>query len=163
VEEDQVKKEREATYAPAKRDKGVQWKNLNVSITKIMQEYCGEEKSDDLLTRGLKALNDLWKEDGMNIFARNPHELMRALEVLNIMTNAEIVIHSSIARKASSKQLHFMRSDCKKLDPPEWHKFVIVSKNSEGVHVSELPIDYYSPMDKNYEKYNQEYIKENST
>jgi len=29
--------------------------------------------------------------------------------------------------------------------------------------VSELPIDYYSPMDKNYEKYNQEYIKENST
>ncbi len=162
VEEDQVKKEREATYAPAKRDKGVEWKDLNVSITKIMQEYCGEEKSDDLLTRGLKALNDLWEEDGMNIFARNPHELMRALEVLNIMTNAEIVIHSSIARKASCKQLHFMRSDSKKLDPPEWHKFVIVSKNSEGVHVSELPIDYYSPMDKNYEKYNQEYIKENS-
>ena len=127
-----------------------------------MQEYCGEEKSDELLTQGLKALNDLREEDGMNIFARNPHELMRALEVLNIMTNAEIVIHSSIARKASSKQLHFMRSDYKKLDPPEWHKFVIVSKNSEGVHVSESPIDYYSPMDENYEKYNQEYIKENS-
>jgi hypothetical protein len=162
VEENQVKKERELAYAPAKLDKGVEWKDLNVSITKIMQEYCGEEKSDVLLNRGLKALHDLRKEDGTNVFARNPHELMRALEVLNIMTNAEIVIHSSLARKASCKQLHFMRSDYTEIDPPQWHKFVVVSKNSNGVRVSELPIDYYSSLNENYEKYNQDYIKENS-
>ncbi len=162
IDENQVQRERKSTYAPAKREKGIAWKDLNVSITKIMQEYCGAVKSDELLTQGLNVLQDLREGEGASVFARNPHELMRSLEVLNILTNAEIVIHSSLVRKASCKQLHFMRSDSTEMDPPEWHKFMVVSRNGHGVRLRELPIDYYAPMGENYEKHNQDYIRENS-
>ncbi|MFX0146889.1 MAG: hypothetical protein ACFE8E_03965, partial [Candidatus Hodarchaeota archaeon] len=91
--------------------------------------------------------------------ARNPHELMRTLEVLNIVTNAKIIIYSCLARKASSKHLHFVRSDYQELDPPEWHKFITVKLQNNKVKIGSLPIDYYGSLNENYETNNKEYLK----
>lgn len=156
----QVEDERARLYAPLKRRNGMGWKALNAAITRIMQNYCGAVKSHDLLNEGLKALKDLKENEAAALYARNPHDLLRAQEVLNILTNAELVLHSCLARKASSKQLQFQRLDYPEMDPPEWHKFVTVWRDEDGVKTGELPINYYGNLTENYERYNADYIKE---
>ena len=125
-----------------------------------MQNYCGAVKSDDLLHEGLRGIEELRANEASRLVARNPHDLLRAQETLNVLTNAELVIHSCLARKASSKQLMFQRLDYPAMDPPEWHKFVTVQRDAGGVRVGALPLDYYGDFATNYEKHNADYIRE---
>jgi len=156
----QVEAERARLYQPLRRKHGPSWQAVNLAITRIMQNYCGAVKSDDLLKEGLKALHDLDEEEGYKLSAGNPRELARVLEVLNIRTNAELVIHSCLARKASSKQLQFARLDYPEMDPPEWHKFVTVRKDEDGVHTGSLAIDFWGDLTENYERHAGDYLKE---
>lgn len=155
----QVAAERTRVYSPVNRGDGIGWKELNMHISRIMQNYCGAIKSDELLNTGLKLLKDMEENEAPKLYARNPHELIRSLEVLNILTNAEIIVHSCLARKASSKHLHFIRSDYPEMDPPELHKFITVKLENNSVKVSEKPIDYYGSLRENYEIHNREYIR----
>ncbi len=124
-----------------------------------MQNYCGEIKSEELLNIGLRLLENMEKEEAPKLYARNPHELIRSLEVLNILTNAKIIINSCIARKASSKHLHFRRSDYPEIDPPDWHKFLTVKLENNEVKIGEKSIDYYGDLKENYEFYNKTYLE----
>ena len=155
----QVEIEKEKIYSPLKRKEGLGWQEFNMHITRIMQNYCGEIKSEELLRIGLRLLKDMEENEVAKLYARNPHDLIRTLEVCNILTNAKIVVHSCLARKASSKHLHFIRSDYPEMDTPEWHKFVTVKLENNEVKVGEKPIDYYGSLINNYEIFNKEYIK----
>jgi succinate dehydrogenase/fumarate reductase flavoprotein subunit len=122
-----------------------------------MQHYCGEVKSKELLTTGIDLLKDIQKNEALQVSAQNPHDLVRTLEVWNILTNADIILHACLARKASSKPLHFHRSDFPEMDPPEWNKFVTIKLEENDVVASEKPLDYYGSLKKNYESHNQDY------
>lgn len=157
IHQPQVEAERARLFEPLSRQTGLSWQALAEAITRVMQNYCGAVKSDDLLNEGLRGLEDL-REASKSLVARNPHDLLRAQETLNVLTNAELVIHSCLARKASSQQLQFARLDYPEMDPPEWHKFVTVWKDESGVRNGSLPIDYYGNLTENYERHNQDYI-----
>ena len=88
---------------------------------------------------------------------------LRANETLNVLTNAELVIHSCLARKASSKELHFQRIDYPELDPPDWHRFVTIEKQPDGVKTGSLPLDYYGDFASSYAAHNADYIREGAT
>jgi hypothetical protein len=154
----QVEGEKNRIYGPLKVEPGLGWKEFNLHITRIMQNYCGEIKSENLLKMGLEELKEMRYTEVPKLYASNPHELMRTLEVINILSNAELIIHSCLARKASAKQLHFNRSDYPEMDPPEWHKFITIKKVNGIISVGEAPIDYYGDLKANYEKYNPNYI-----
>lgn len=155
----QVANERNRVFSPKNRHNGIGWKELNMSIARIMKNYCGEIKSEELLNMGLQRLMDIAENLAPQLFARTPHELMRSLEVLNILTNAEMVIHACLARKASAKYLHFIRCDYPQMDPPEWHKFITVRLEDSRVKIKEYPIDYYGCLKDSYEAHNKEYIE----
>ena len=159
IDRQQVNAEKNRVYAPLKPDRGISWKELNAASVKIMQHYCGGIKSRELLETGLKLLLDIQEKEAPQLMARNPHELMRSLEVLNILTNAEIVFHACLAREASSKQLHFVRSDFPHTDPPEWHKFITIALKENQVVRGEKPIDYYGDLKENYAKHTAAYIR----
>lgn len=159
IEHQQVESERKRIYTLVNRDSGRNWKELNSAISRIMQNYCGEIKSEGILNTGLSLLNDIKENEAKQLYTRNPHELIRSLEVLNILTNAELVIYACLARRASSKYLHFQRSDYPEMDPSEWHKFVTVRLENNRVKNSEKPIDYYGSLKENYEAHNQEYLR----
>ena len=124
-----------------------------------MQECCGAKKSRALLEEGLERLAQLQEGEAQKLYARNPHDWMRGIETLNVLTNAELVIHACLARRASSKQLNFTRTDCPEMDPDDWHKFVTVKKRNGGIEVGELSIDYYGPLAQRYQSENQDYIE----
>ena len=160
INREQVLTEKERILSPVKRKGGIGWKELNMYIARTMQNYCGETKSEQLLRTGLSLLNEIRDNTGSKLFAQNPHELIRSLEVLNILTNAEMVIHACLSRKASSKYLHFIRGDYPEMDPAKWHKFVTVRLENNRVKIGEKPIDYYGSLSENYESRNREYLEE---
>ena len=158
IDEKQIEDEQQRIYAPLENKSNVDWRQLNTAVTKIMQNYCGAFKSEELLSTGLIMLTDLRERETAKLSVRNPHELMRSLEVLNIMTNAELVMESCRARKASSKELDFVRLDFPDVDPPQWRKFITVRQSQNGIETGQLSLDYYGSLIENYEKNNLDYI-----
>jgi succinate dehydrogenase/fumarate reductase flavoprotein subunit len=151
IDRKQVENEKTRVYAPVSREHGIDWKELNIGICQIMQVYCGDVRNEESLMIGLKWLEELKEQEAKTVRARNPHELGRCLESLSLITLAEMVMHASLARKASSAWLGFQRSDYPEVDPSEWHKWITTKLDGGKVKIGELPIDYYEPLKENYE------------
>jgi len=146
-------------YAPVERDEGIGWKELKAGICRIMQDYCGEFKSEETLKMGLNWLKSIREGEGSKVHASNPHDLARVLECFSNITAGEMIIHSCLARKSSSRVLGFQRLDYPEMDPPEWDKFVTIRLENGEVRDGERPFKYwllppYAPTYKeNYKKH----------
>ena len=149
----QVEEEKARVYAALDNRDEIEWKELNAAMCRVMQNYCGEYKNEELLKIGLIWLDDLKNNESPRVCVDTPHKLMRTLEVLNILTCDEMIIHASMARKASSQRLGFSRLDYPETDPPNWHKWVTVRLERGTVKTGELPIDFWKPLAENYEKH----------
>ncbi len=143
---------------PLERNTGLGWKDVAVAVVGIMKECCGANKTRTLLETGLARIQELREGAASEVSAANPHEWMRCLEALNVLDNAEVVLHACLARRASSKQLNFNRSDYPEMDPPEWHKFILVRNTPDGLKVGEAPLDYYGSLKDNYKAHNRDYV-----
>ena len=135
------------------------WKEINAAIAKMMRNYCGEEKHENILKTGLEQLEKLEKTAYESAFANNPHELMRLHEVLNILTVSKLIVSASLARESSSDTLCFKRIDYPEQEREEDKKFIILSQRENQVKVESLPLDYYGNLKENYEKHNQNFIR----
>ena len=149
----QVEEEKTRVYSPLNGSGEIEWKELNTALCRVMQNYCSEYKNDELLNLGLIWLEDLRKNEGSRVCTDNPHKLIRTLEVFNIFTCSEMIIHASMARKASSRYLGFFRLDYPEVDPPEWHKWVTIKMKDGKIKSDQLPIDFWEPLVENYEKH----------
>ncbi|GAI10231.1 unnamed protein product [marine sediment metagenome] len=101
IDRKQVEEEKTRVYAPVKRKGDMGWKELHAGICRIMQDYCGEYKSEQILKMGLWWLNSIRESEAQRTYARNPHELWRTLECLSRLTVGEMIMHASLARKAN--------------------------------------------------------------
>jgi succinate dehydrogenase/fumarate reductase flavoprotein subunit len=144
VDPGQVAREKARLYAPlADRGRGIGWKELNAGIDRVMQDYCGAYKSEPILRAGLDLLQGLRESEAATVTAANPHELAHALECDALITAGEAVMHASLARRASSDLLGFVRLDYPEVDPPEWRKLLPIRRVDGEVLVRELPLDYH--------------------
>ena len=156
LDESQVTAEKDRIYSLVKDGDGLGWKALNMAVTRLMQHHCGDVKNDVALQEGLKRLQALQQNEARQLVARHPHDLMRCLEVLNILTNAEIILQASLARKAPQRYLHFKRSDDAHIDPNDWQCFVTVKQEAEQVITDKVPLDYYGSLTEQYQQHNPE-------
>jgi len=157
ISREQVALEKARIYAPIKRSDGIDWKELHAGIARTMQYFCSEFKTELLLNMGLDSLEDIEETHIPRLYALDPHKLMRSIEDLSMLTHGQIVLHASLARKASSQVLNFFRIDYPEIDPPEWCKFVTVKLENGKVKVGELPMNYWGDMKANYEAHNKDY------
>jgi len=92
------------------RKLGYHWTQMELAVQDIMDYYCGDERSENFLKRGLERLDQLRAETPLK--AENAHELGRCLEVRSIIENAEMVMRASLERKESRKHpSRFIRAD----------------------------------------------------
>ncbi len=133
------------------------WKELHAGIARGMQYFCSEYKTESLFRMGMETLQEIEEKWVPELCAPDPHKLMRSLEDLSILTHAQIVLHASMARKASSQFLNFQRIDFPQVDPPEWHKFVTVRQEAGKVSMGERPLGYWGNLKANYEAHNKDY------
>jgi succinate dehydrogenase/fumarate reductase flavoprotein subunit len=150
IDRKQVEVEKTRIYAPLQRKKGTGWKELHDGVCKIIQEYCGEQKNEELLTIGLQWLHELETGEAAQTCATNPHELMHTLRVHNMITMGKMMMEASRARRASNQYLGLTRTDCADADPNQWHKWLTLRFNGENVTTGELPLDYYGDLVGNY-------------
>ncbi len=156
----QVEAEKARVYAPVIRNKGgIGWKELNYAIARIMQDYCGLYKGEETLKFGLEHLKDIGETEVPAACAANPHELGRLLECFSLVTLGQMSLHASLARKASSVYLDFLRFDYPQLDPPDWQKLLSLRQENDRTECREVPFDYHlkppyaSTYRDNYEKH----------
>jgi succinate dehydrogenase/fumarate reductase flavoprotein subunit len=156
----QINAERTRAYTAVKQDKGGNgWKEINAAIARIMRDYCGRYKNETTLNLGLRLLEELKTAELASAYASNPHELGRLLECHALISVGELVIKSSLERKASNSILDFIRLDYPEIDPPEWNKLLPIRQENNKVEVRELPLDYHlrtpyaASYEENYKRY----------
>jgi succinate dehydrogenase/fumarate reductase flavoprotein subunit len=157
VMREQIEMEKQRIYEPAKRLAGIDWKEFRAGLCRVMQNYCGDIKNRELLNIGLTWYEDIRKNVMPQVYAANPHMLMRVIESFHILDCNELIIHASQARKASSRFLGFNRQDYTEIDPPHWHKYITIRQDESGIITEERPLDYAFPLNHNYERHNPDY------
>lgn len=157
ISREQVEREKARIYAPVKRSTGIEWKEVHAGISRVMQYYVSEFKTENLLKMGLEALRKIEAEAVPMLYAPDPHKLMRSLEDLSMLTYAQILIQSMLARQASSVPLNFQRIDYPALDPPEWQHFLTIKQEHGKVVTDKLPLTYWGNMKSGYEAHNKDY------
>ena len=115
------------------RQDGPDWKEINVAIQQIMFDYAGEKRTETLLEAGLRYLRRLKEKTYRTMIARNQHELLHCLEVLNLIDVGEVLFIAANERK-ETRGLH-VRPDYPYTNPT-LDKFLVVS-NVNGNPVTE--------------------------
>lgn len=115
------------------RENGAHWKEVNSTLTQIMQDYLGADlKSESMMAAGLKYLCDLRSAAYEELQAANSHELMRIAEVIDLLDMGEVAFLSVLNRKETRGQLR--RSDYKYTNPLlTGHLETIEKKDGEAV------------------------------
>jgi len=157
VNRKQVDAEKARVYAPLKRTEGIDWQEIRSGAARVMQNYCGGYKSEELLKIGLIWLKDFEENELSRMYAGNPHKLGRTIDTFDIVTCDQIIMQACLARKASSRFLGFYRLDYPEVDPPEWNKWITVRQEGGEVKVGEMPIDFAGSLNENYEARNKDY------
>ncbi|HAK54187.1 MAG: FAD-dependent oxidoreductase [Vicinamibacterales bacterium] len=122
------------------RARGFHWRDVELGVQNLMDRYCGEIRSDGMLTRGLERLEDAKRAP---LKADDPHELGRCLDVKSIIDNAELVLRSSLERRESRPvPFGFRRVEHPEQDDENWKIFLAIRRDREGrFSFSKLPTD----------------------
>jgi succinate dehydrogenase/fumarate reductase flavoprotein subunit len=121
------------------RQRGFYWKEVETHVQNLLDFYCGDMRSEALLTRGLERLEDA---KAAPLKAENPHELARSLDVKSIIDNSELVLRSSIERRESRPVPNgFRRAEYPKRDDANWLCFLAIQKKEGEFRFSKLPVE----------------------
>jgi len=159
-DEADLTKEKERLYRPMYVKDGMDWRELNKAISKAMQNYCGGIKNDMLLRQGIELLESYQRDFVPMLSCRNPHELMRTHEVLDILDVSMMILNACLLRKADSAQLCFERSDNDKSKAAEEDCFITISQENGTIMSRRVPKNYYGDVKTGYEAHNVDYREE---
>jgi succinate dehydrogenase/fumarate reductase flavoprotein subunit len=111
------------------RKQGPDWKEVNIALQQLMQDYAGVVRSESMLKAGLSYLRRMRKKVDQSMMARNRWELTRCLETLNLLDLGELVLVAANERK-ETRALH-IRSDFPLTDPVMDGKEIILRKEKD--------------------------------
>lgn len=129
----QLKGIEEKALAPMGREEGIPPQELEEKVRSIMTKHAYMAKTGPMLEHGLKLLREVREKWLPKVKAGNPHELMRAAEVRNIMTVAEIHMAASLFRTESVPYgRHFLHRLDHPTQHPTWYRQRVVVKKEDG-------------------------------
>jgi succinate dehydrogenase/fumarate reductase flavoprotein subunit len=108
------------------RRQGPDWKETNIALQQIMQDYAGFVRTETLLTAGLSYVRRLREKATSTMVAGNRWELTRALETLNLLDLGELAFLAARERK-ETRALH-NRPDYPLTDPVLDGKAIFVKR-----------------------------------
>jgi succinate dehydrogenase/fumarate reductase flavoprotein subunit len=138
--EAQISAEKNRIYSFVRGDTGYGWKEVQLGLCRVMQDYCGDYKNREVMEMGLWWLNSIRENELHSTVAANPHELGRTLGAEVRLSVCEIILQHCLARKSSTKALNFER-----LDYPEHKEERFALCQKDGKIISEdIPDDIYT-------------------
>jgi len=130
-EPEQVETERQRIFAPLEREEGLTPSQVEYKLRRMVNDYLQPPKVTRKMEIGLKRFSEI-REDLKRLKARNPHELMRAMEVHAILDCAELAAAASLYRTESRWGLYHYRTDYPERSETDWFTFVEVKKGADG-------------------------------
>jgi len=122
----QIQATRENDLAPLRRNQGVNPLELEDLVRKIMRHYVGVKKIEPRLKRGLELIKVIKENFVPALEASTPHELMRTLEVKNIIELAELHVAASLLRTETRMPPNHYRMDYPARDDVNWQRNLIL-------------------------------------
>lgn len=116
------------------REVGPDWKEVNIALQQIMKDYAGSVRSETILEAGLNHLRRVKQKAYSTMMAKNQWELIRCLEVLNLLDLGEIVFIAANERK-ETRGAH-VRPDYP-VTNPQLDRSVLLVKKADGKTVTE--------------------------
>ncbi|HLH12356.1 MAG TPA: fumarate reductase/succinate dehydrogenase flavoprotein subunit, partial [Methylovirgula sp.] len=131
IDADFVASEQERVLRPTRRDDGLTPHEVEYKIRRLVNDYLQPPKVTRKMEIGLKRFGEI-REDLAALVARDPHELMRALEVHSILDCAEMAAHASLFRTESRWGLYHYRVDHPQTDNENWFCHTLLEKGADG-------------------------------
>ena len=154
---EQIDREKERVLAPTKRDSGIEWKELHNGLSRVMQYYVGEFKSERTLDLALEEIERIEKYAVPQLYALDPHKLMRSLEDLSLIEHAKIMIRAMKERKLSNPKLSLTRVDYPDNDEEDMKYYLALHQEGGEVKFERIPLRYWGNMKEQYEAHNPDY------
>ena len=154
---EQVEKEKERVLAPTKRTGGIEWKELHNGLCRVMQYYVSEYKTDRLFELAKEEIARIEENAVPQLYALDPHKLMRSIEDLGAIEYAKIMIDAMQERKCSNMRLGISRLDYPEDDAKEAACYLTLKQVDGKTTFERLPIRYWGDLKANYEAHNPDY------
>ncbi|WKB54676.1 fumarate reductase/succinate dehydrogenase flavoprotein subunit [Eleftheria terrae] len=148
VDPAQVEQERARVWAPLLREHGLPPQQVEYKLRRCVNDYLQPPKVTRKMEIGLERFEAI-REDLQQLKARDPHELMRAMEVHFIRDCAEMAARASLYRTESRWGLYHARVDHPERNDAEWFVHAQLQKDAQGRMVSfKRPVaPYIVPID----------------
>lgn len=133
VDREQLRGIEETVLAPSKRSEGFHPTELEEKVRNVLTRYANVVKSEGMLRHGLGLIKELRDRVLPQLSTRNPHELMRAVEVRNIMDVAEMHMAAALYRTETVPYgRHFHHRIDYPTQHPSWYRQRVVIKREAG-------------------------------
>lgn len=129
--EDQVREAHELIYRPLRHPDGPPQPQVEYKLRRFVNDYVAPPKTAAKLSLAIRTFERM-SEEIAEMGARNPHELMRAVEVSFIRDCAEMAARSSHTRTESRWGLYHDRADLPGRDDAQWGYHLNLRKGAGG-------------------------------
>ena len=135
--------EQQRVLAPTRRTHGLTPYEVEYKIRRIVNDYLQPPKVTQKMLTGQQRLREI-AHDLDSLMARDPHELMRAMEVHSILDCALMATAASLFREESRWGLYHYRVDYPDRNDKDWFCHTLLTKNADGsMHSTKRPISPY--------------------
>ena len=140
VDRDRVHAERERVLAPLGREQGLWPLELENTVRKVVTDYVGFEKLEAKLQKCIAMLDGIEAGYMPALAAHDPHELMRALELQDILTVGRVHAQAAMLRTESRLVPWHYRMDYPEQDDEHWRRSLILWQENGQMHHDVTPI-----------------------
>jgi len=131
IDDAAVIRERERVLAPSRREDGLTPHEMEYKARRMVNDYLQPPKVTRKMEIGLQRFAEI-RDDLDHLVARDPHELMRALEVQSILDCAEMATTASLYRTESRWGLYHYRVDHPDTDDANWFCHTQLYRDADG-------------------------------
>lgn len=134
--------EKERIYKPMQNPDGIPHTQVEYKLRRIVNDYLQPPKNTHKMDIALSKFVNY--HDTLELMgARDPHELMRCMEVHFIRDCAEMAARASLYRKESRWGLYHYRIDYPEKNNEEWFCHVNLKKEDEKMTLFKRPVEPY--------------------
>jgi succinate dehydrogenase/fumarate reductase flavoprotein subunit/HEAT repeat protein len=132
--DDQLREAHQLIYRPLRHPDGPPQPQVEYKLRRLVNDYVAPPKTAAKLSIAVRTFDRMHGEIAA-MGARNPHELMRAVEVSFIRDCAEMAARSSLTRTESRWGLYHDRADLPGRDDSQWGYHLNLRKRPDGAMV----------------------------
>ncbi|MHB1304949.1 MAG: fumarate reductase/succinate dehydrogenase flavoprotein subunit [Acidiphilium sp.] len=143
IDREQVEAEIERVLAPTRRGDGLTPHEMEYKTRRLVNDYLQPPKITAKMHLAQQRFAEI-RDDLSVLVARDPHELMRALEVQSILDCADMAAAASLYREESRWGFYHLRVDHPETDDENWFCHTMLYRDAEGaMRHRKRPVDPY--------------------